>query len=53
MQMYLLLQSLLRLKKFRFTSSPEPDIQYVLSAAESIAPFLQKGNLIIIESTTS
>ena len=31
---------------------PEPDIQYVLSAAESIAPFLQKGNLIIIESTS-
>ena len=39
-------------KKNLDSSSPEPDIQYVLSAAESIAPFLQKGNLIIIESTS-
>ena len=31
---------------------PEPDIKYVLSAAESIAPFLKEGNIIIIESTS-
>ena len=30
---------------------PEPDIQYVLDAAEKISPYLEKGNLIIIEST--
>ena len=38
--------------KKNLDSLPEPDIQFVLSAAESIAPFLQKGNLIIIESTS-
>ena len=38
--------------KKNLDSLPQPDIQYVLSAAESIAPFLQKGNLIIIESTS-
>ena len=30
---------------------PEPDIQYVLNAAESIAPYLEEGNLVIVEST--
>jgi UDP-N-acetyl-D-mannosaminuronic acid dehydrogenase len=28
-----------------------PDLSYVISAVESITPFLRKGNLIIIEST--
>ncbi|MFN3747575.1 MAG: UDP-N-acetyl-D-mannosamine dehydrogenase [Sphingorhabdus sp.] len=31
---------------------PEPDIGYVLAAARSIAPFLKKGNLVILESTS-
>ena len=31
---------------------PRPNIDYVLSAARSIAPVLQPGNLIIIESTS-
>ena len=30
---------------------PEPDIQYVLNAAETIAPYLEEGNLVIVEST--
>ena len=30
---------------------PEPDIQYVLNAAKTIAPYLKEGNLLIIEST--
>ena len=30
---------------------PEPNIEYVLSAAKSIAPYLREGNLVIIEST--
>ena len=30
---------------------PKPNIEYVLSAAKSLAPFLDKGNLVIIEST--
>jgi UDP-N-acetyl-D-mannosaminuronic acid dehydrogenase len=29
----------------------KPNISYLLKAAKSIAPFLKKGNLIIIEST--
>ena len=31
---------------------PEPNLEYVLSAAKSIAPYLRNGNLIIIESTS-
>jgi len=30
----------------------EPDLSYVKSAAEMIAPVLQKGNLVILESTS-
>lgn len=30
---------------------PEPNIQYVINAAETIAPYLKEGNLVIIEST--
>ncbi len=31
---------------------PEPDLKYIKSAAEAIAPVLKKGNLIILESTS-
>ncbi len=31
---------------------PVPNIDYVLAATESICPYLQKGNLIILESTS-
>jgi UDP-N-acetyl-D-mannosaminuronic acid dehydrogenase len=31
---------------------PEPNIDYVLAAAESIAPHLQPGNTVIVESTS-
>tara|TARA_Y100000589_G_C27151135_1_gene628969 strand:- start:155 stop:1369 length:1215 start_codon:yes stop_codon:yes gene_type:complete len=31
---------------------PEPDLSYVFNAIESIFPFLRKGNLVIIESTS-
>lgn len=31
---------------------PEPDISYVLSAADLIAPLVKPGNLIILESTS-
>tara|TARA_Y100001935_G_C17311216_1_gene516427 strand:- start:8730 stop:10004 length:1275 start_codon:yes stop_codon:yes gene_type:complete len=31
---------------------PEPDLKYIKSAANSIAPKLKKGNLIILESTS-
>jgi len=34
-----------------FKGQHEPDLSYVQSAAESIAPFLKKGNLVILEST--
>ena len=30
----------------------EPDLSYIVSTAETIAPFLQKGQLIVLESTT-
>ncbi len=33
------------------TASREPDVTYVQQAARSIAPVLERGNLIIIEST--
>lgn len=31
---------------------PEPDLQYIKQASESIAPVLTKGNLVILESTS-
>lgn len=31
---------------------PQPDLTYVLTAARSIAPYTQPGNLIILESTS-
>lgn len=34
------------------SSIPEPNIEYVLAATESIAPYLKEGNLVIIESTS-
>lgn len=33
-------------------SNNEPDLSYIKSAAEAIAPFLEKGNLVILESTS-
>ena len=35
-----------------FKDNNEPDLKYVNSAISMIIPFLQKGNLIIIESTS-
>ena len=32
--------------------SREPDLSYIQAAAESIAPVLEKGNLVILESTS-
>ena len=32
--------------------TPEPDLSYIASACEAIAPVLQKGNLIVLESTS-
>ncbi|KUJ81447.1 UDP-N-acetyl-D-mannosamine dehydrogenase [Microbulbifer flavimaris] len=32
--------------------SREPDLTYIRAAAESIAPMLQKGNLVVLESTS-
>ena len=34
-----------------FKENKEPDLQYVRSAIEKILPYLEKGNLVIIEST--
>jgi UDP-N-acetyl-D-mannosaminuronic acid dehydrogenase len=34
------------------SSSLKPDLSYIKSACEAIAPVLQKGNLIILESTS-
>ncbi len=34
-----------------FTENKEPDLSYINTAAESIAPALKKGNLVILEST--
>jgi len=31
---------------------PTPNIDYVISATKSIAPYLQKGNMVILESTS-
>lgn len=35
-----------------FTDNLEPDLNYVQAAAESIAPVLKKGDLVILESTS-
>lgn len=35
-----------------FKGDHEPDVSYVKSAAESIAPVLHKGNLVVLESTS-
>jgi UDP-N-acetyl-D-glucosamine dehydrogenase len=35
-----------------FTLNKEPDISFILSAAEAIAPQLRKGQLIVLKSTT-
>lgn len=35
-----------------FKDNFEPDLTYVQAAAESIAPYLMKGNLVILESTS-
>ena len=35
-----------------FTANKEPDISYIVSASEQIAPRLKKGHLIILKSTT-
>lgn len=35
-----------------FKDDHKPDLSYVMAAAESIAPFLKKGDLIILESTS-
>lgn len=39
---------------FRSSSSeiPEPDLTYIESAARAIAPVLEKGNLVVLESTS-
>jgi UDP-N-acetyl-D-mannosaminuronic acid dehydrogenase len=35
-----------------FTNGHKPDLSYIEAAAKSIAPVLQKGNLVILESTS-
>lgn len=35
-----------------FKDGKEPDFSYIQEAGESIAPFLDKGNLVILESTS-
>jgi UDP-N-acetyl-D-mannosaminuronic acid dehydrogenase len=35
-----------------FKENHRPDLSYIKSAAESIAPVLEKGNLVILESTS-
>ena len=35
-----------------FKENHEPNIEYVLNATNSIAPFVKKGNIIILESTS-
>ena len=34
------------------TGTPVPDIDFVISATKAIAPFIRKGNLILLESTS-
>jgi len=38
--------------KKEFKNFPTPDISYILSAVESIIPFINENNLIILESTS-
>jgi len=35
-----------------FKGKHEPDLSYIKSAANAIAPFLERGNLVILESTS-
>ena len=35
-----------------FKDDHEPDLSYIRSAAKSLAPYLNKGNLVILESTS-
>lgn len=35
-----------------FKENHEPDLSYIESASKSLAPFLEKGNLVILESTS-
>ena len=35
-----------------FKENHEPNIEYVLTATKTIAPFIKKGNIIILESTS-
>ena len=35
-----------------FKDNQKPDLSYIESAAKSIAPFLENGNLVILESTS-
>tara|TARA_B100000700_G_scaffold299451_1_gene366532 strand:- start:2036 stop:3286 length:1251 start_codon:yes stop_codon:yes gene_type:complete len=35
-----------------FTGDKKPDLSYIAAAAKSIAPFLKKGNTVILESTS-
>ena len=35
-----------------FKEDHKPDISYVISATESILPYVKKGNLVILESTS-
>ncbi|MEA3450299.1 MAG: UDP-N-acetyl-D-mannosamine dehydrogenase [Bacteroidota bacterium] len=34
------------------TEIPEPNIDYVISATKAIAPYVQEGNIVILESTS-
>jgi UDP-N-acetyl-D-mannosaminuronic acid dehydrogenase len=36
----------------RHENNNEPDLSYVFAAAEAIAPVLQRGNLVVLESTS-
>jgi len=38
--------------RYNKTNIPEPDLDFIKSAAESIAPFLKRDNLVILESTS-
>ncbi|MDP1574185.1 MAG: UDP-N-acetyl-D-mannosamine dehydrogenase [Coxiellaceae bacterium] len=35
-----------------FTNEKQPDLSYVMKAAENVAPFLRENNLVILESTS-
>ncbi|WP_038249447.1 UDP-N-acetyl-D-mannosamine dehydrogenase [Ghiorsea bivora] len=39
-------------KMNEMTNSPIPNIDYVISATKAIAPYIRKGNLILLESTS-